>query len=507
MSASRPAPAFEPLTGSRRALGTFALATATFMNVLDASIANVSIPAIAGDLAVSPAQGTWIITSFAVSNAISVPLTGWLTQRFGQVRLFMASVMCFVLFSLLCGLATSIESLIFFRVLQGLSAGPTIPLSQTLLLASYPAHMAGTALSWWAMTAMAAPVFGPLLGGWITDNISWPWIFFINIPIGLVAAGLIWAIYRNRDPGPKRVPLDVVGLVLLVVWVGALQILIDTGKELDWFASSQIITLAVISVLGFAVFLAWELTERNPVVDLRLFASRNFVLGTISVSLGYALYFGSIVLLPMWLQQSMGYTAFWAGLAMAPVGLLAVGLSPIVGRLVNRFDPRAISTVGFLMFALVMWMRSLFTSDATFIVIVIPTVLQGIAVATFFMPLQQVIYKGLAPSQMPAAAGLSNFVRITAGGFGTSISTTAWEHRATVHRAQLSESITPTNPAAVDWLERATQQGLSELQALAQLERVMEQQAYTLAVADLFLISAVLFVLLTGVQWMTRLRT
>jgi DHA2 family multidrug resistance protein len=159
------------------------------------------------------------------------------------------------------------------------------------------------------------------------------------------------------------------------------------------------------------------------------------------------------------------------------------------------------------MFALVMWMRSLFTSDATFMVIMIPTVLQGIAVATFFMPLQQVIYKGLAPSQMPAAAGLSNFVRITAGGFGTSISTTAWEHRATVHRAQLSESITPTNPAAVDWLERATQQGLSELQALAQLERVMEQQAYTLAVADLFLISAVLFVLLTGVQWMTRLRT
>src|ERR1700704_5731977 len=244
------ATAYPPLAGMDLVLGTIALSLATFMNVLDSSIANVSIPAIAGDMGVSPAQGTWVITSFAVANAISVPLTGWLTQRFGQVRLFTASVLLFVIASWLCGLAPNIESLIFFRVLQGLVAGPMIPLSQTLLLGSYPTSKAGSAMAMWAMTVLVAPVVGPLLGGWITDNISWPWIFYINIPVGVLAAGVTWSIYRKRDPGPKQVPLDYVGLGLLVMWVGALQIMIDKGKELDWFSSPQIITLAVVAFVG-----------------------------------------------------------------------------------------------------------------------------------------------------------------------------------------------------------------------------------------------------------------
>ncbi|HMC14344.1 MAG TPA: DHA2 family efflux MFS transporter permease subunit, partial [Albitalea sp.] len=232
MSTPHPPVAHPPLHGMPLVLGTVALSLATFMNVLDSSIANVSIPAIAGDLGVSPSQGTWVITSFAVANAISVPLTGWLTQRFGQVRLFVGSVLLFVLASWLCGLAPNIESLIFFRVVQGLVAGPMIPLSQTLLLGSYERSKAGSAMAMWAMTVLVAPVVGPLLGGWITDNISWPWIFYINIPVGLVAAGITWSIYHKRDPGPKRVPLDYVGLGLLVLWVGALQIMIDKGKEL-----------------------------------------------------------------------------------------------------------------------------------------------------------------------------------------------------------------------------------------------------------------------------------
>src|SRR5215207_7464244 len=196
-----PGPAFSSLTGTALVLGTVSLSLATFMNVLDSSIANVSIPAIAGDMGVSPAQGTWVITSFGVANAISVPLTGWLTQRFGQVRLFTGSILLFVIASWLCGLAPNIESLIVFRVIQGLVAGPMIPLSQTLLLSSYPAAMAGSAMAMWAMTVLVAPVVGPLLGGWITDNISWPWIFYINIPVGLAAAAITWSIYKERDPG------------------------------------------------------------------------------------------------------------------------------------------------------------------------------------------------------------------------------------------------------------------------------------------------------------------
>jgi DHA2 family multidrug resistance protein len=497
-------PAFAPLQGRELVLGTVALSLATFMNVLDSSIANVSIPAISGDMGVSPAQGTWVITSFAVANAISVPLTGWLTQRFGQVRLFTASVLLFVIASWLCGLAPNIESLIAFRVLQGLVAGPMIPLSQTLLLASYPAAKAGTAMAMWAMTVLVAPVAGPLLGGWITDNISWPWIFYINIPVGLFAAGLTWSIYRRRDPGPRRVPLDVIGLVLLVVFVGAMQIMIDKGKELDWFNSGQIITLAVVAVVGFLFFLAWELTDRHPIVDLRLFARRNFVTGTVSLSIAYGLFFGNVVLLPLWLQQYMGYTATWAGLATAPVGILAIVLSPWVGKNVSRIDPRKLATVAFLGFGLVLWMRSNFNTQADFYTILIPTIIQGAAMAFFFIPLQAIVFSGLMPDKMPSAAGLSNFVRITAGAVGTSLFTTFWESRAVLHHAQLAEAVNTNNPTAMQTISQLVASGMSNEQAMANINRTIDQQAYTMAVTDMFYLSSLLFFVLIGLVWLAR---
>ena len=502
-TAGRP-PAFQPLTGSELVLGTLALSLATFMNVLDTSIANVSIPAISGDMGVSPAQGTWVITSFAVANAISVPLTGWLTQRFGQVRLFTASVLLFVMASWLCGLAPNIESLIAFRVLQGLVAGPMIPLSQTLLLASYPAAKAGTAMAMWAMTVLVAPVAGPLLGGWITDNISWPWIFYINIPVGIFAAGLTWSIYRKRDPGPRRVPLDVVGLVLLILFVGAMQIMIDKGKELDWFASGQIVTLAVLAVVSFLSFLAWEMTEKHPVVDLRLFMRRNFLMGTMSLSIAYGLFFGNIVLLPLWLQQYMGYTATWAGMATAPVGILAIILSPWVGKNVGKIDPRKLASVAFIGFGTVLWMRSNFNAQADFTTILIPTVLQGAAMAFFFIPLQAIVFSGLTPDKMPSAAGLSNFVRITAGAVGTSMFTTLWESRATMHHAQLAESVNRGNDTAVQTIAQLMASGLSNEQALANINRTIDQQAYTMAATDLFYLSSLLFFALIAMVWLAK---
>jgi len=501
-----PKPGFAPLTGSQLVLGTVALSLATFMNVLDTSIANVSIPAISGDMGVSPSQGTWVITSFAVANAISVPLTGWLTQRFGQVRLFTASVLLFVIASWLCGLAPNMPMLIFFRVLQGLVAGPMIPLSQTLLLASYPAAKAGTAMAMWAMTVLVAPVAGPLLGGWITDNISWPWIFYINVPVGLIAAGLTWSIYRTRDPGPKRVPLDRVGLVLLVLFVGAMQIMIDKGKELDWFNSGQIVALTVVAVVSFLFFLAWELTDKQPIVDLRLFARRNFVLGTLSLSVAYGLFFGNVVLLPLWLQQYMGYTATWAGLATAPVGILAIALSPWVGKNVGKIDPRKLATVAFVGFGIVLWMRSHFNTQADFMTILIPTVLQGAAMAFFFIPLQAIVFSGLTPDRMPAASGLSNFVRITAGAVGTSLFTTLWESRAALHHAQLSESVNRGNATAVQTLNQLAASGYTPEQALATVNRMLDQQAYTLAVTDVFYLSSVLFFALLVLLWAAKPR-
>lgn len=493
-----------PLEGSARLWGTIALSAATFMNVLDSSIANVSLPAIAGDLGVSPTQGTWVITSFGVANAIAVPLTGWLSQRFGQVRLFVASVLLFVLASWLCGLAPNMPTLIAFRILQGFVAGPMIPLSQSLLLSSYPRAMAGTAMAMWGMTTLVAPVMGPLLGGWITDNISWPWIFYINIPIGLLAAMASWQLYRKRETATQKLPIDSVGLALLVIWVGALQIMLDKGKELDWFHSGEVIGLGIVSLVGFVVFVIWELTEKHPVVDLTLFKRRNFWAGTLAISVGYGLFFGNVVLLPLWLQQYMGYTSTEAGFVLAPVGLMAILFSPVVGKNVGRFDPRYFSTFAFVVFALVLWMRSNFNTQADETTILIPTLIQGVAMAFFFIPLLSIILSGLPPERIPAASGLSNFVRITAGAFGTSIVTTVWQDRAALHHAQLAESIHLGNSAATSALAGLQASGLSYEQALASLNRLIDQQAYMLAANDVFLASAAIFVLLVPLVWLAR---
>ena len=494
-----------PLVGAARTLGAFALALATFMNVLDTSIANVSLSAIGGDLGAAASQLTWVITSFAVANAIAVPLTGWLTMRFGAVRLFTGSILLFTLFSWLCGLASSLQMLIFFRVLQGAAAGPMIPLSQALLLSSFPKSRAGTALAIWAMTTLIAPVMGPLLGGWITDNISWPWIFYINIPVGLFAAMMTWNIYRLRETPRKRLPIDVVGLGLLILWVGSLQILLDKGEELDWFASTTIVALAVTAALGFAAFLAWELVDNaHPVVDLRLFKKRNFWSGTLAFSLGYGVFFGNVVLMPLWLQEYMGYTATWAGLLTAPVGIFALLLSPYVGRRIGRTDSRRLATIAFCIFGLSMYLRTRYDTDANFAFLVVPIIVQGAAMAFFFVPLINIILSGLPQSKIPDASGLANFVRITAGSFGTSIAITLWDNRARFHHARIAESVTSLNASAVETFHSMRAGGLSTPQAASLVNRAIDVQSHLLAANDVFAISALLFFALIGIVWLGR---
>ncbi len=493
-----------PLTGSARMWGTIALSGATFMNVLDTSIANVSLPAIAGDLGVSPNQGTWVITSFAVANAIAVPLTGWLSQRFGQVRLFLTSVVLFVIASWMCGLAPNMTTLIAFRALQGFVAGPMIPLSQSLLLSSYPRALAGLAMAMWSMTTLIAPVLGPLLGGWITDNIAWPWIFYINIPVGFAAFMLGWSIYRKRETKITVLPIDSIGLGLLVIWISSMQIMLDIGKENDWFHSATVVTLAVVAVIGFIAFIIWELTAEHPVVDLRLFARRNFWSGALGVSVAYGLFFGNVVVLPLWLQQYMGYTATQAGMVMAPVGLMALVFSPFVGKTIGKVDPRKYATFAFIVFALVMWMRSRFDTSADITTLLIPTVIQGVAMAFFFIPLITITLSGLPPDRIPAASGLSNFTRITAGAFGTSIATTVWENRASLHHAQLSEAVSLNNQTAVATISGLQSQGMSYDQALGYINRLIDQQSFMLGADDLFYVSAALFILLIPLVWISK---
>ncbi|KWA70916.1 multidrug resistance protein B [Burkholderia ubonensis] len=501
---AQPPVSHPPLQGGQLLIGTIAVSLAVFMNVLDTSIANVAIPTISGDLGVSADQGTWVITSFAVANAISVPLTGWLTDRFGQVRLFLASIILFVISSWMCGLSPTLPFLLVSRVIQGAVAGPMIPLSQALLLASYPRAKAPMALALWAMTTLIAPVAGPILGGWISDNYSWPWIFYVNIPVGIAAAIATWMIYRQRESVVRRAPIDGVGLALLIVWVGSLQIMLDKGKDLDWFASTTIIVLALTAVIAFAFFVVWELNAEHPVVDLSLFRIRNFTGGTVALSIGYGLYFGNLVLLPLWLQTQIGYTATDAGLVMAPVGLFAILLSPLTGKYLPRTDPRYISTASFLIFALCFWMRSRYTTGVDEWSLTLPTLVQGIAMAGFFIPLVSITLSGLPGHRIPAASGLSNFVRIMCGGIGTSIFQTAWDHRNNFHHAQLVEQANAYNPTFNQAVTQMGNLGLTQQQAHGLINNMATQQAAQLGVNDLFYISAAIFVLLIALIWITK---
>jgi DHA2 family multidrug resistance protein len=500
-----PPPPPPPLTGGKLVLATIAVALATFMTVLDSSIANVAIPTISGNLGVSVDEGTWVITLFAASNAISIPLTGWLVRRIGQIRLFVSAILLFTAASWLCGLAPTLPFLLGARILQGAMAGPLIPLSQAILLGSYPKSKSSMALALWAMTATVGPIAGPLLGGWMTDSYSWSWIFYINIPVGLFAGIVTWIIYRSRETPTMKVRVDAVGLGLLITWVASLQIMLDKGKDLDWFDSPVIITLAVVAAIGFAAFVIWELTETNPIIDLRLFAGRNFLGGTAAISVAYAVFFANLVLLPQWMQQYLGYRSIDSGLVIAPLGLFAIVLVPVMGKLVPKSDVRILSTLAFVGFAGVFLMRSYYTTGVDTWTLVLPTLLQGIPMALFFVPLTVIILSGLPPQKIPAAAGLSNFVRLFAGAVGTSLFSTGWNDRTILHHARLTEQASINNPlflGVINSLQSTLGGGPGR--ALAFFERTLNGQAAMLGLNDIFRLSAVIFIVIIPLIWVTK---
>ena len=503
MAAPAGASSLPPLKGGGLALIAFALALGTFMMVLDTTIANVSLPTIAGNLGVSSDNSTWIVTAFAVSNGIAVPLTGWLMGRFGVVRVFCVAVAIFTVASFLCGIAWSLNSLILFRVFQGAVAGPIMPGSQALLIAIFPSDKRSTALGIWSMTTLVAPIMGPILGGYISDNYHWSWIFLINVPFGIFVSFICWRGLKTRETPIRKLPIDGVGLGLLVVWVGALQVMLDLGKNADWFNDPSIVVLTAISAIAFLAWIIWELTDANPTVDLRLFKSRNFAIGSIAFCLGYAVFFANILLLPLWLQTQLGYTATWAGLVAAPSGVVAVLLTPFVARLAGRFDARLIATVSFASFAASYWMRSGYTTTASFYDFMLPLLVQGIAMSTFFLSMLTIALDKIPPERLPSATGMSNFTRIVAGSFAASIITTAWDRREALHQAHLSDAIGTGMPyqMASAALQRM---GLTATQAAGAVTRQMVGQAYLLASTDLFRVSAWLCVVLIVAVWFTK---
>jgi DHA2 family multidrug resistance protein len=492
------------MAGLALAVTSIALALGTFMQVLDSSIANVSIPTIAGDLGVSADQGTWVITSFAVANGISVPLTGWLMGRYGVVRTFVVSVVLFTLASFLCGISWNLPTLIAFRVLQGAVSGPMIPGSQALLISIFPANRRGAALAIWSMTTLVAPIMGPVLGGYISDNFSWPWIFFINVPVGAVCAFLCWRAMASRETPTRKVPVDRTGFALLVVWVGALQIMLDTGKDADWFNSPAIVVMTIVAAVSFVAWVIWELTEANPIVDLSLFKSRNFLIGGLVTMVGYGVFFGNNLLLPLWLQTRLGYIATWAGLVAAPSGLVAVVLTPFAAQLMNKIDVRWTATASLLAFGSSFWMRSLYPPDASFAVLIVPMLVQGIAMSMFFVSMITLTLSGITGAQLPKAAGLSNFTRITAGSFAASITTTLWDRGGSLNQTRLSE-LAPSNGhawlAAMDQLRRL---GFDTVHSVGILSQQFTNQAYLVSTLDFFRVSALLMFVMAPAVWLTR---
>lgn len=496
---------FKPLKGGALAMLTLVLSLATFMLVLDSTIANVAIPTIAGDLGASSSQGTWVITSFGVANAISIPITGWLAKRFGEVRLFLIATLLFVLASWLCGIANSLEMLIVFRVLQGAVAGPIIPLSQSLLLNNYPPEKRGMALAFWSMTIVVAPICGPILGGWISDNIHWGWIFFINVPIGLAVVLISWKILEGRESRISHQPVNTIGLILLALGVGALQLMLDQGRELDWFNSTEIVVLTIIAAVGLIALIIWELTDDNPVVDVSLFKSRNFTVGCVSTSLAFLVYSGTVVLIPLLLQQVYNYTATWAGLAAAPVGLLPILLAPIIGKFGNKIDMRILITVSFMVYALTFYWRAVtFEPEMTFMDVALPQFVQGLAVACFFMPLTTITLSGLPPEKMASASSLFNFLRTLAGSIGTSLTTFIWYNREAVHHTQLTEVINPYNPISQQFFQTMGSFGLSEEQTASYIARQITAQGFIIGANEIFLVSAITFISLVVLIWFAK---
>lgn len=494
----------QEVKGAQLVLLTFAVSLGIFMNVLDTSIANVAIPTIAGNMGVSADQGTWVITSFTVTTAIVLPLTGWLARRFGEVRLFVWSTALFTIASFLCGLSTSLEMLVFFRILQGAVAGPMIPLSQSLLLANYPPDKKGLATGLWAMVAVAAPVLGPILGGYITDNYTWPWIFYINVPVGIFSAYFTWQILSKKETKTVKQRVDIIGLILLAIGIGCLQVLLDQGKDLDWFDSNIICALAIISTICLSFFIVWELTDENPIVDLTLFKSRNFAVGTIAISLGYLTYFGNVVILPLWLQTQMNYTPTWAGIVTAPIGILPIILSPFVGKILSKVDARLIVTNGFIFFAGTSFWMANFNTDIAAQNIAWIRLIQGVGAPCFFIPLITILLSGLPDDRIASAAGLSNFLRILGGSFGTSLSVYLWDHRESVHQSKLTETLLSYNPNMIDVLNKLKSSGFTDSMSYAEVTKVLVNQSYMLAANDVFWVSGFIFLSLLFFVWLAK---
>jgi len=478
----------------------------TFMEVLDTTVVNVSLPHIGGNLSASIDEVTWVLTSYLVANAIILPITGWLSNHFGRKRLLMTSVIGFTLASFLCGAAPTLGLLILFRVIQGACGGALQPLSQAVLLEAFPPEERGKAMGFWGLGIVVAPVLGPVLGGWLTDAYSWRWVFYINLPVGIISLLMVKAyvfdpsyISRKEDQG-----IDYWGIGMLAVWVAALQIAFDKGQELDWFSSHFINWLLVISATFIVAFLARELMADHPVVNLRIFKIRSYATGVFLMTvLGFVLY-GSIVLIPIWLQTLIGYSAVTAGFTMMPRGLGSMVGMPIIGTILPRFDARKVLVVGLLLGAASTYRLSQLNLDVGYWDLFWPQFVQGFGLGCIFVPLTTISMAHVPREGMGNATSLFNLMRNLGGSVGISVLTMLNTRYQQKYTNILGSHVNATSPATQQWfaslrglyLSTGSGPGLADRRAYGALFGMVQQQAAMRSFLDLFFIITAVFLLM-----------
>jgi DHA2 family multidrug resistance protein len=488
------------------------VAGAAFMEVLDTSIANVALPYIGGNLGASTDQSTWILTSYLVSNAIVLPISGWFSNMLGRKRFFMVCLTIFTISSLLCGIAPSLGAIIFFRILQGAGGGGLQPLAQAILADSFPPEKRGLAFALYAVTVIVAPTIGPTLGGWITDNYSWRWIFFINIPVGILALLLVYRLIEDPPWAKSKAGIasriDYIGISLLVLGVGALQIMLDKGQEDDWFGSNFITTLAILAVVGLVSLVIWEWSRKNPIIDVRMYRNLNFAQANVMIFILGLVLFAALVMLPLFLQTLLGYTAQSAGLVLSGGGLFLLFMTPVIGILSGKIQARYLIAFGWIAVAFGMFYSSrelqlgLSFRSAAWL-----RVYQVFGLSFLFVPINLISYVGMPPEKSSSVAGLVNFMRNIGSSVGTSMVTTVIARRAQVHQVYLVQNITPgattLSDAAAGLTARIVASGANAVQAskvaYAVIYRTVIAQATALAYVDLYIllgmIALVMFVL------------
>jgi len=436
-----------------------AVMAATFMEILDTSVANVALPHIAGNLSITTEGATWVLTSYLVSNAIVLPITGWLGIYFGRRRLLAMCISLFTFASVLCGMAPDIQFLVIARVLQGAGGGALIPISQAVLLESFPPEKRGVAMATFGMGVVVAPILGPTLGGWITDNYSWRWIFYINLPVGIFAVLMVQKFVED-PPYVKHARIeriDFAGFGLLAVWLATLQIVLDKGQQEDWLASEWIRWFCAVSLLCFVGFLVRELRTGHPIVNLRVLKNRNFAAGTLMITTLGAVLYGTTAALPIFLQTMMGYPALQSGMALSPRGLGAFVMNFVVGRLVGRVRNWYLITIGFSLLAVSSFWLGHINLQISMWDVVAPSVLNGVALSFIFTPLTTAAMGYLRQDQMANATGIYNLMRNLGGSFGIALVSTLVIRRAQVHQAMMVSHLTPYDPAYQQSLDAATQ--------------------------------------------------